>query len=286
MPSKIREKKANNFIKILFSKISSIFKKGGVMKNMVGNIRALFLVIFSIVLLTEVFFLNGVVNHLEKVVHTCGDSHSYSSFTDRSARDRYHIKVSRLNGEKKEIIDIFIHHLGSITMHRVGRDGIDSIVPQEGNLSRLNPNAGEVVVFAFGEIDVRCHIGKQRDQNKRNLDEIIQTLVDRYIESIVKFKKAHSDVDCIVFMVVPPTDGAFNKDYPLYGSLKDRIHITKKMNAVLEKRCGEAGIGFLDVYDFYADLQGAMRDDLRENVHIEPNFNQPVKNRLMDMIFG
>ena len=111
----------------------------------------------------------------------------------------------------KYLPEITVHNVGPVTMHRVGRDGVRSAtrrcgpqtkVGQERELalgvqlcaaSDRNGSAfqkhgiknGDFVVFVFGEIDVRNHIGKQIDSLNRNEDEVLKTLAVNYLQKIL-----------------------------------------------------------------------------------------------------
>ncbi len=193
-------------------------------------------------------------------IHVIGDSHS--------------MEFSKVPGTQ-------IHWLGPITMHRVGRDGLGCV-----NLPAFGMQEGEVAVFAFGEIDVRCHIGKQRDEFKRNLNEIIETLATNYIQTIVTNRALYQRVLCIVYSITPPADGYNNPDFPFYGSLQDRVAITKKLNAHLAILCRKAGLEFLDVYKEYANREGALKPEHRDfwGIHIEPSHNQVIIQKLNQIL--
>lgn len=173
-----------------------------------------------------------------------------------------------------------IHHISSCTMHRVGRDGLSII-----NLPAWGIEEGQVVIFAFGEIDARCHIGKQRDVFNRTTEEIIATLVQNYLNTILLNRLAFNELTCVVYSVTPPTDIVFNPQYPAYGSLIDRVEITKRLNHRLAQMCKEMGFHFLDVYNDYADAMGVLRVELSDgNVHINPEFSGPIIAKLSQLI--
>ena len=121
-------------------------------------------------------------------IHVIGDSHSR---------------------ELMFIPGCLIHYIGSVTMHRVGRDGIAGL-----NLKGFGVNDYDVVVFAFGEIDVRCHMGKQRDQFNRNEDEVINTLAANFLCTILQNKLEYKNLTCVVYSVTPPTDQTYNPTWP------------------------------------------------------------------------
>jgi hypothetical protein len=61
--------------------------------------------------------------------------------------------------EFSNIPGCLLHYVGPITMHRIGRDGLNFL-----DMTSYGVQENEVAIFVFGEIDCRCHIGKQRDK--------------------------------------------------------------------------------------------------------------------------
>lgn len=176
-------------------------------------------------------------------IHIIGDSHSF---------------------EFNLIPGCIVHWVGPITMHRIGRDGLFSL-----NVSHFNIQEGEVVIFAFGEIDVRCHIGKQRDLKLRSIEEIINNLANNYLYRILELKSCYKNLTCIVYSVTPPTNAHFSELYPYYGDLEDRVNITKLLNTKLAEMCHFQNLLFLDVYEDYANSDGTLNFLLSDgNVHI------------------
>ncbi len=167
------------------------------------------------------------------------------------------------------IPDCEILWLGPLLMHRVGRDSLD--------LSKYQLGKETIVIYVFGEIDVRCHIGKQRDLKMRDEKEVIETLAQKFIEAVLK-----NPYQSIVYNVIPPTlDGGGNPDYPAWGSLSDRVRLTKQLNEELKRLCNQNQIYFLDVYEAYSREDGSLRIELSDgNVHIDPRFNEPLYRQL------
>ncbi len=193
------------------------------------------------------------------LIHVIGDSHS--------------MELSQVPGT-------LIHWLGPITMHRVGRDGLGCV-----NLQTLGVQEGEVAIFAFGEIDVRCHIGKQRDEYRRNLNEIIETLATNYIQTILANRALYQKLLCVIYSITPPREGYRCPYFPYYGTIQDRVAITRKLNARLASLCSLVGIEFLDVYKDYATSKGTLKpEDCDANVHIEPSHNQPIIEKLNQIL--
>jgi hypothetical protein len=166
-------------------------------------------------------------------------------------------------------------------MHRIGRDSLHAL-----NLKDWDVAEGSVAVFAFGEIDVRCHIGKQRDYQNRSLEEIIETLSNNYIHSILKNQAQYNNIQSIIYNVVPPLKNSISRsNYPIYGTDEERVIITKMLNASLRNLCAQHNIGFLDTYNDFACEDGTLRVELSDgDVHINAKYNSPIQQKLHELI--
>lgn len=198
-----------------------------------------------------------------------------------TAVETVHVFGNSHAGAFLEIPGCVVHFLGARTMHRMGRDGIQFLdLKQHGILDGAN------VVFAFGEIDVRCHIGKQRDLTNRSVDEIIDTLVVNFIRTIQQNCLFYHTLSPIVYSVTPPSLGIDFPDlFPIYGSLEDRVVITRKLNQRLFEVCSENDIPFLDVYDDYSNEDGTLNLNLsHDTVHIDSDSYAPIEAKLNQII--
>lgn len=206
---------------------------------------------------TLLFLISHVFAQEFSTVHIFGDSHSLE-FRN----------ISRCN----------IHYLGPITMHRIGRDGI--------NIHNSGIKEKDAIVFCFGEIDIRCHILKQVILFHRSQNEVIWELATKYIEKILVNRSRYKDVSYIVYSITPPTDIVFNPDFPYFGSIQDRVAITKQLNSVLADLCRLNDLLFLNVYKDYALEDGTLNPDLSDgNVHINYIHNNIIQKRLFDLLY-
>ncbi len=218
-----------------------------------------------------------------RTIHIFGDSHASFCFRQDSLLKNFEkFDLSVAINDKQLILPFSVNWLGPITMHRVGRDGIKFL-----NAKKRGAQEHDIALFVFGEIDVRCHIGKQRDEKQRDENEIINTLAFNYINTLKANQKLFDDLTVIVCCVTPPVDGIdrMNPDYPFYGSLADRVEITKSLNKKLQKLCRENNFLFLDFYDLYADYKGALNLKFADrSVHIDYIYNMPIKKKLIELI--
>lgn len=213
-------------------------------------------------------------------VHVFGDSHASFCFSnERTAIPRDENSYYNFSTHNQIISMKFnIHWFGSKTMFSIGRDGLDTL-----SIKDLGVQENDVAVFVFGEIDARCHIGKQRDVLNRELHEVIETLAKSYINAIKNNKKQFNNVYCVIVSVMPPTNNTFNASYPYHGTIEDRAMITKQLNQKLQKLCIENSITFLDVYSLYANHEGVLDNERSDKVvHVNPHENDLIKQKLFD----
>ncbi len=97
-------------------------------------------------------------------VHIFGDSHAWHSFAIRQKpswpppkHDKFTFVFER--GGLYMGLPIETYFIGGRLMHSGGRDGFKIL-----NVRQSGGRDGDVCVFSLGEVDVRCHIGRQRDE--------------------------------------------------------------------------------------------------------------------------
>lgn len=154
--------------------------------------------------------------------------------------------------------DIINKYHRSITMHRIGRDGIIINYDEKYN------HKDNIHILVYGEVDCRCHIGKQILKG-RKMDNICEELVYAYfntITSVIKDSKA-----IIVVGVIPPTrksdfitlHGNLVPQYPFIGTDEERVLYTQKINELLEINCAKYGFIYFDPYDYYKHEDGTLK---------------------------
>jgi hypothetical protein len=183
------------------------------------------------------------------MIYIYGDSHAHNSF----------------KGLDIPYVDL---HQNSVTMHRVGRDGV--II----NFDPRQHTNDSILCFVYGEVDCRCHVQKQinlgRDEN-----EVISELVGEYFGTLKK--NVHACRAVVVVGVVPPTNrekyediyGPITHDFPFVGTDLDRVRYTKKVNRSIQAHCNSRGYTYFAPYAYYTSEDGTMKRELSDlNVHL------------------
>ena len=182
------------------------------------------------------------------MIYTFGDSHARKNFENTN------LPITNCSEN-------------SITMHRIGRD---KIFPY---YSKVEHSSENIFIFSIGEVDCRCHIGKQMRLG-RDFNEICETLIKNYIEAIKQNFTLYKFI-ILCFIVPPKNREEYEKkynDFPFIGTDEERIMITKKMNLLLKREAMKNGYIFLDCYDYYKNNEGTLSTELSDdNVHVGNN---------------
>lgn len=215
-------------------------------------------------------------------IHVFGDSHAFFCFSNRMTRGDFDENSIYCATEYDPAlcVELSIRATPSVTMHRIGRDGL-AILNIQGSVQN-----GDVVVFCYGEIDVRCHIGKQRDEKKRSLDEVIDTLVRNYFQTIAQNVSIYTDLKVVIVSPVPPCDPAPQYiSLPMHGPLQDRVLVNNALCDELSRSCRERGYGFLDVRSHFSNPDGSLKFELSDGiVHVGLPYNRIIKEQLLELI--
>jgi len=221
----------------------------------------------------------------EPILHVIGDSHAYNCFTPNTAigcRANVLVRAKDVSHTQVPYAYQFTHHLGSRTMHFAGRPG--ALVTEA---ARCGVKAGDAVVWVFGEIDVRCHIVRQQAEHGRTSGDVIGTLASDYIAGIVEVQRAIKLTHSVVFAPVPPLDnpGYTSADFPVFGSIAERIEASRQLRAILSTLCDRHGITFLDVSAHYESARGDLRWELSDHFcHIASGSQAPAVEALYGLL--
>ncbi|MFA5300778.1 MAG: hypothetical protein WC389_21520 [Lutibacter sp.] len=115
---------------------------------------------------------------------------------------------------------------------------------------------GSLVLLSFGEIDCRAHLLKQGRLQKRTIELIVSECVDRYFSVILEVRKI--GFKPLIWNTIPSSrlSNINSKDYPTFGSCKERNIVTSMFNKKLENKCIKNKIYFISTYNYFVDKDG------------------------------
>ena len=182
------------------------------------------------------------------MIHIYGDSHA--DFTFRN-----------LNVPNKNIYN------SGITMYRIGRD--NSIYNY--NSEEIDENS--IIVLVYGEIDCRLHIQNQINVNLKNENDLINELVHNYFLTIYNNIKIYNKI--IIVGIIPTCNYIeFTREHdPSYvlGTDEDRVRYTLKVNNLIESYCIKYNYIYFNPYNYYADIDGTLKNEFTAGVHLGKN---------------
>jgi hypothetical protein len=91
----------------------------------------------------------------------------------------------------------------------------------------------------------------------------------------------------VVFAPIPPLDnpGYTSEDFPVFGSIAERIEASRQLRATLSTLCDRHGILFLDVSAHYESARGDLRWELSDHFcHIAGGSQAPAVEALYDLL--
>lgn len=115
-----------------------------------------------------------------------------------------------------------------------------------------NVNSNDYVLFCFGEVDIRAHLIKQMELQKKTISDVVKECVDRYMETILHFKN-----DGVKVLAWGPISSWHeSKPYtggPSFGTSLERNSVTEEFNNYLKYLCEKNDVGFITIFDKMID---------------------------------
>jgi hypothetical protein len=161
-----------------------------------------------------------------------------------------------------------VHPLPGTTMYRVAE-------ARAWFLRRLRKRMGPLstLVFVFGGVDARRHIGRVAEESGRPIQEVVDRLVDGYLDSLAG--------ECggrrvIVVGVLPPApEESIDAGFGYWGTQAQRACVARILNLALADGCSARGFGFVDQSSDYADERGHLPPGLSyDGVHLKEEARQ------------
>ncbi|WP_254508120.1 methyltransferase domain-containing protein [Anatilimnocola floriformis] len=159
-----------------------------------------------------------------------------------------------------------IQRMDSVTMHRIGRDGLD--------VSSHAIAPGDRVLWCYGEVDCRCHVARQCEAG-RGEEEILTTLVTNYLNALQRNADHFPRVQFGVVSVIPPARVELSRQdstLPFVGDNSARSRFTQTLNRMLREMCAQRSFLYIDVWALFADAEGMLNYALSDGqVHAGDN---------------
>jgi hypothetical protein len=156
------------------------------------------------------------------------------------------------------------------TMYGIGRDRAPLVHRLRGRMGRK-----ATLMFVFGGVDARRHIGAIAEKTGRPLGAIIDDLVDAYLRAI-DARRGRRPV-LIVGVLPPAANESLRPKLPTWGEQAERIEIARRLNARLEAGCAGFGFGFVSHFDTYADEAGRqLPGTTYDGVHLVEGVRAPA----------
>jgi hypothetical protein len=154
----------------------------------------------------------------------------------------------------------------AITMHRIGRD--HTIY----NFHPSHNDSNTIFCLVYGEVDVRCHIGKQIELG-RTEDDICLDLVKAYFGTIERTIQKYKAIIIVgISPPVDPKDHTHGDHVPFIGTNDERVRYTRNMNDLIKDYCAKYKYLYFNPYDFYRRDDGCLKYELSDGcLHIGDN---------------
>lgn len=175
-------------------------------------------------------------------LHTVGDSHSL-----------YPWSAVRLPW-----LEVVCHHLGARLMYSFGRDRGRLV-----DLRRLGVADGEAVVFCFGEIDARYHVGRYVAGGEAVID-VCNRLLRGYVEAVEEVTTGYGRLTVMLNALPPPRRYKAPSRFFWTGTDLERQTYFRTLNVGLRVVCATRGWWFVDAWKPTADADGFLRDDVSD----------------------
>lgn len=189
------------------------------------------------------------------IIHCIGDSH-VSFFSGEDV-----IQPVWPSASNDRLPRFKTYHIGATLAYNLPREGTRTR-GREKLFEILSQNAptGATVLLSFGEIDCRVHLVKQAQKNNTPIDEVVNDCLDQYFKVVADI--AALGYQLIIYNAVlsrPRLRGVHRTKedaYATYGTTEERNEAIRIFNAGAKKRCGMAGVFFLENIPHLTDRRG------------------------------
>lgn len=138
-----------------------------------------------------------------------------------------------------------------------------------------------ILLFCFGEIDIRCHLIKQSKKQSIPLSLLVEECVNRYLVFVKEVKQMGFEV---ILLGPIPTTNTFDPDYPYFGTMEERNSCTKLFNGILQKKSIQFEIDYICINKYLVDHNGQTKTEFFfDTIHLSKLSIPFVKRELFNL---
>ena len=168
-----------------------------------------------------------------------------------------------------------------VSMYNLVKQGID--IFKLGNIlgnghEKYNINMNDYVIFYYGYNDIQKHFFINY---RNNIVNNIELLINSYIKYILHLKNNYKIVPIIPCIYAVPIK---KTSLDIMGSDEERINYTLITNKLLESKCKEEDILFLNIYDYISKNNKINEKFTVDGVHLDYN-NNDLRKHIESKIF-
>ena len=207
------------------------------------------------------------------MIHCIGDSHA-SIFSGSEVMQPVWPTRS------KDVLNNFrSYRIGPATAYQ-----LDNKLPILNNIVKLLDKENDSLMFCFGEVDIRAHLKKQIDMQKRSVKDIVKECVDRYFKTILYYRG--SGINVMVWGPIASWSKAKPYTGPTFGTCIERNEITNEFNEYIKFLCDKEGITFISIFKDMILPNGETDTKYLDStgIHLNNNSLELIKNRFKNNV--
>ncbi len=203
------------------------------------------------------------------IIHCIGDSHAnfFNGFDEMQPDwPNEGIKNNYPFFKSFRIGPVLAYNLCKENTTTQGREKLFALlkqIPEGGN-----------ILFCFGEIDCRAHVILQAERQKRTAEEVVKTIVDRYVSVLKEVQDMGYNI--LVWNVIPSAPTNVNStinvpaEFLFHGSQKERNEVTIQFNQYLKEQVTQNRMFFLNFFNKLLNEDGTTKLEYycQDDIHL------------------
>lgn len=234
----------------------------------------------------------GILDKTIDMIYIIGDSHvSIFSGVDNVNGNRIHIQPEYghcyviENGAIKTLRNRneFIQEIPNVVAIKMGSHTAYNLINKLDKLDRIikdyKMKKEDTILFLFGEIDIRAHLGF-----KPSTENAIKECIGRYLKVLLHFKNKGYNVGVFAPYASLPNELRYNIGRN-YSDSQSRNKLTTKFNNELKEKVVENNMLFKDIHKFMLNEDySSNRIYFKDNIHASKEVIPFIKEALSDLI--